>query len=165
MSEKFFELTAFVDEDFANYKLPAMFLGTSKCDGKCYTEKGLPKETCQNCELMSIPTLHVPFDTLIKRYMGMHLTKAIVIGGLEPMLTWDETRDFMEEFRKVCDDPIVIYTGYYPNEVQDKLDYIKEHIPSVIVKFGRYDPDLKAKFDPILGVTLASENQFAEVIS
>lgn len=160
-----FKLTAFVDEDFANYKLPAMFLGTSKCDGKCYIEKGLPADTCQNHALGHSTLLEVPFSTLIERYLKMDLTKAIVIGGLEPMMTWEETKDFMEAFREKSDDVIVIYTGYYPNEIDDQLNYIREHIPNVIIKFGRYDPDLSAKFDPVLGITLASSNQYAEVIS
>lgn len=31
-----------VDEDFTNYKKPAMFIGTISCGGKCCIEAGIP---------------------------------------------------------------------------------------------------------------------------
>ena len=36
---------------------------------------------------------------------------------------------------------------------------------NIIIKFGRYIPNRNNKYDEILGVTLASDNQFAEKIS
>lgn len=37
-----------VDEDFANYKKPSMFIGTISCGGKCCIEAGIPLSVCQN---------------------------------------------------------------------------------------------------------------------
>lgn len=161
------KLTQFVDEDFANYRVASMFLGTTACDGKCYVERGLSMETCQNCELMKMDGAHlnVPNETLIERYRSNPITHAVVIGGLEPLLTWDETRQFLLEFRAKTSDTIVIYTGYNKDEVMDKVVWIHDNIPNVIMKFGRYIPDAPNRFDEVLGVTLASDNQYAEVIS
>jgi hypothetical protein len=36
---------------------------------------------------------------------------------------------------------------------------------NIIVKFGRFIPDDEKRFDEVLGVELASHNQYAEVIS
>lgn len=36
-----------VDEDFTNYKKPAMFIGTISCGGKCCIEAGIPLSVCQ----------------------------------------------------------------------------------------------------------------------
>jgi hypothetical protein len=36
---------------------------------------------------------------------------------------------------------------------------------NIIVKFGRYIPDNKPHFDEVLGVNLASPNQYAKKIS
>lgn len=36
---------------------------------------------------------------------------------------------------------------------------------NIIVKFGRYIPNQKKHFDPVLGVELASDNQHAEKLS
>ena len=34
----------------------------------------------------------------------------------------------------------------------------------VIIKWGRFIPDMPRRVDPILGVTLASDNQYAEIM-
>ena len=35
---------------------------------------------------------------------------------------------------------------------------------NIIIKFGRYVPNQKEHYDEILGINLASSNQYAEVI-
>lgn len=64
----------------------------------------------------------------------------------------------------MCDDDVVIYTGYYPDEIKDALDVLKG-FNNIIIKFGRYIPNRQSRYDEILGVTLASDNQYAERIS
>ena len=46
-------------------------------------------------------------------------------------------------------------------------DYIQElkKFETIIIKFGRFIPKSDSIFDKILGIKLASENQFAEKIS
>ena len=59
---------------------------------------------------------------------------------------------------------MVIYTGYYPDEVTAILDKLQK-FDNIVVKFGRYIPNTKSCFDKELGVTLASDNQYAVRIS
>ena len=70
----------------------------------------------------------------------------------------------MNEFN--CTDDLVIYTGYNKEEINpDVLEYFKA-VPkgSVIIKWGRYIPNQESHFDKILGVSLASDNQYGEKI-
>lgn len=61
-------------------------------------------------------------------------------------------------------DEIVIYTGYYKFEVEDFV-LAASAWPNIIIKFGRYIPYSIKRFDPVLGVSLASNNQHAEKVS
>jgi len=57
---------------------------------------------------------------------------------------------------------IVIYTGYYPDEIKDMLKTLKTYEnTNIIIKFGRFIPDKPHRFDDVLGVELASDNQYA----
>lgn len=159
-------LTSFVEEDFANYKEPAMFLGTSKCDGKCWRELGLDRSICQNSDLSDSMSMVIGDRPIITRYLENPITKAIVIGGLEPFDIKDEVLNFIEILRNEfkCNDPVIVYTGYYPEEI---IDEIKSLLPydNIIIKFGRYIPNSTPRFDEVLGVELVSNNQYARDIS
>ena len=61
---------------------------------------------------------------------------------------------------KKCIDDIVIYTGYNLNEIEDKVNILKNY-KNIIIKFGRFIPNNKIHYDEILGVYLASDNQYA----
>ena len=98
------------------------------------------------------------------RYINNQLTQAIVIGGLEPFLQFEEVLDFIKEFRENSNDDIVIYTGYYPYEKEREIKLLKQY-KNIIIKFGRYTINLPTKYDDILGITLISGNQYAEKIS
>lgn len=155
-----------VDEDFTNYKKPAMFIGTISCGGKCCIEAGIPISVCQNDGWRSCAPIDIPTRTLCERYLNNKITKAIVFGGLEP---FEQTHDLIWLIRVLrlnykCDDDIVIYTGYYPDEISEELKQLKE-FSNVIVKFGRYVPNKPSRYDDVLGVSLASDNQYAERIS
>lgn len=65
---------------------------------------------------------------------------------------------------KGCNDDIVIYTGFYKNEILNKIEQLKQ-FKNIIVKFGRFIPNQQPHYDEILGVNLASNNQYAERIS
>ena len=73
-------------------------------------------------------------------------------------------KEFVQKLREYSNDDIVIYTGYNKDEV---IEYVKELsiYPNIIVKFGRYIPNQEKHFDDVLGVYLASDNQYAERIS
>lgn len=154
-----------VHEDFVNYKKPSMFIGTSYCTGKCYKELGLSCTICQNEALQKIDTLDISSDKLISMYISNPITQAIVFGGLEPFDQFDELYDFIEELRNSwhCDDDVVIYTGYNKDEIEKQVTMLKE-FSNIIIKFGRYIPNQKSHYDEILGVNLASDNQYAKII-
>lgn len=158
------EVKIIIDEDFVNYKKPCMLIGTAFCDWKCCVEMKIDNSICQNSSLVQSKSVHMPIDTLIDRYMNNQISKSIVFGGLEPMLQIDEILEFLQEFRKVCDDDIVIYTGYYDYEIADALKQLKQY-PNIIIKFGRFINNQKRHYDDVLGVYLSSDNQYAERIS
>lgn len=155
---------AIIDEDFSNYKKPSMLIGCARCSFKCDKECG--KQVCQNSALATAPDVEISIDEIIKRYEDNNLTQAIVFGGLEPLDSWDELCEFIIEFRTFYqrDDKIVIYTGYNKDEVEDKIETLW-HFGNIIIKFGRYIPNQQPHYDEILGVNLASDNQYAERIS
>ena len=150
-----------IEEDFVNYKVPSMFIATSRCDFKCDRECG--KNVCQNSPLATAPVFEIDDAKLIKRYLNNDITEAIVIGGLEGFDTFDEMYTFIWRFRQMSFDTIVIYTGYYPNEIKDKLKKLFK-FNNIIIKFGRFIPDDVPRYDETLGITLASSNQFALTI-
>lgn len=150
-----------MDEDIVNYKKTAMFIATCFCDFKCCKELNLDICICQNSPITKTDIVDMPNEKIIKRYLKNKLTKAIVFGGLEPFKQYDELIEFIKDFRAKSDDDIVIYTGYNKNEVN--LDEIKK-FKNIIIKFGRYIPGHKVHFDEVLGVNLASDNQYAEII-
>lgn len=160
------QVKTIVDEDFVNYKKPAMFIGTVSCGGKCCIEAGIPLSVCQNDGWRSCAPVSIPVKEVCERYLGNTLTKAVVFGGLEPFEQFEDLIWFIRTLRDEygCNDDIVIYTGYYPHEIARQLDELIQ-IPNIIVKFGRYVPNDVPHFDEVLGVELASQNQYAVKIS
>lgn len=154
-----------IEEDFSNYKVPSMFIGTVSCGGKCCVETGIPISVCQNDEWRSKESINIDDEKICKRYVSNAITKAIVIGGLEPFEQFSEVCQLLNTLRNdyECNDDVVIYTGYYPEEIEYELEYLKFY-GNIIVKFGRYIPNSNPRFDALLGVTLASENQYAKRI-
>lgn len=153
-----------VFEDFVNYKLPCMIIEMPFCNFKCDHECGMP--VCQNSELAHSPLLIYPNKSIIEAYKNNPITRALVFQGLEPFDTFEELFDFIFEFRRCysINDDIIIYTGYKAYEIENQLNQLKQ-FPNIIVKFGRYIPMQPPIYDEILGVELASPNQYAERIS
>ena len=147
-----------VEYDICNYKKPSMFLIFPKCSFKCDKECGRP--ICQNSALAHEKEIEIQSMKLIHKYLENPLTHAVVCGGLEPFDSWDDLWGFICVFRGFSKDPIIIYTGYKEEEVQDKIIFLSQ-LDNIIVKFGRFIPDSPHIFDPILGIELASNNQYA----
>lgn len=159
-------IKAIVDEDFVNYKKPSMYIGTAFCDGKCCRDAGLPMSVCQNDEWRKTATIDIDDNYVIKRYISNPITQAICFAGLEPFEQFSEMFMFIKKLRKdfKCFDTIVIYTGYNENEIQNEVNELK-FFENIVIKFGRYIPNQPAHYDEVLGVNLASDNQYAKVIS
>jgi organic radical activating enzyme len=153
-----------VDETFQDYKKPAMFIATATCDWKCCTESGHDKSLCQNSVIANQKSIQVHNAEIVDRYISNPLTKAIVIGGLEPFLQADELFDLVYEIREKTQDDIVIYTGYQLIEVAHFVERLAVY-DNIIIKFGRFVPNEEKIFDDVLGVWLNSNNQYAERLS
>lgn len=149
------------DYDICNYKEPSMFLIFPNCTFKCDKECGRP--ICQNSALAHEPEAEIKAVDVVQRYINNSLTHAVVCGGLEPFDSWDDLWSFICVFRGFSKDPIIIYTGYKEEEVQEKIKFLSK-LDNIIVKFGRFIPDSPHIFDMVLGVELASNNQYAKNI-
>ena len=153
-------------EDFSNYEVPSMFLSTCYCDWKCCLEGGFDTSVCQNYGLNNASIQDIPDSSIIKAYVNNPITKAMVIGGLEPYNQLIEIVDFISKFREYSNDDVVIYTGFDEDESQGReLVTTLSKFENIIVKFGRYIPNQLPHYDYVLGVGLASDNQYAKRIS
>ena len=147
------------DEDIINYKVTSMFIITSKCSFKCDKESGL--NICQNSALAHSPIIDFDDERIVERYISNPISHAIVFGGLEPLDQFDELVALISKFRKKTKATIVIYTGYNEDEIPEQLK-ILSGFTNIIVKFGRFIPNDKHHKDKLLGVELASSNQYAK---
>lgn len=155
-------IKSLVDEDFTNYKKPSMFIIFPYCTFKCDKEAGC--SICQNSSLANEPNIDISTIEIVSRYVKNPITKAVVLGGLEP---WDSQLDMKQlimELRKYTNDDIVIYTGYTEEELKNKIPIINCY-KNIIIKFGRFIPNQEKHYDEVLGVELASPNQYARRIS
>jgi hypothetical protein len=150
-----------IDEDFTNYKKPSMFIGFPRCSWKCDKECGM--QVCQNGALATAPDIVVNLDNLIKRYLQNRITTSLLCGGLEPFDSWEDLKNLIICFREKTDDDIVIYTGYLESEISEQISWLKQY-KNIIVKFGRFIPNQNKHYDEVLGVNLASDNQYARRI-
>lgn len=158
-------LKGVVMEDFINYMKPSLFLITSICDWKCCYESNLPVTTCQNESIIRQETKDFSNESIYQAYINNDISKSICIGGLEPMLQFNELYDLIKYFRdQGCNDEFVIYTGYNENEIDDKVNTLKQ-FNNIIIKFGRFKPNDESHYDEVLGIRLISSNQYGKRIS
>lgn len=161
--KQYLTLKGIIDCDFTNYKEPTLTLMFPYCDFKCDKINGRP--VCQNSTLAAEPDIVVHEQTIWNMYKDNPLTKAFCCQGLEPFYIPSHLYDFIEGIRygMGCNDPIIIYTGYNKEEITEYLDVLK-YYGNIIVKFGRYIEGQEPHYDAVLGVKLASDNQYAELI-
>ena len=152
------KIKGLISEDFVNYKKPAMTIMFPYCTFKCGTEY------CQNSPLSKAEDIEMDISNIVIRYLNNPITESVVMQGLEPFDSWDDLIGLVKQLRESTDDDIVIYTGYYKEEIADKVALLSKY-KNIVIKYGRYIPDQKEHYDEVLGVSLASENQYAERIS
>ena len=166
------KIKGIIDEDFVNYKKPVMYIAFPKCSFKCDKENGA--RYCQNWEVARQPDIEISALKLIERYLSNPITQGVVISGLEPFDTPEQLLGFITAFRVHTSEPIIIYTGYTEEELEEGYWYppnefeenkriwqlIKDY--GVIVKFGRFRPNQEPHYDEVLGVKLMSDNQYAK---
>lgn len=152
-------------DDFVQYKKPCVVVCFPNCTWKCCTEAGIPTSVCQNQEMCGLKDIDITPEDVYNLYKESLFAESICCSGLEPMLQFDDVLSLLKYFREHdCDADFVIYTGYYRNEIEDKVQKLAKY-KNVIVKFGRFIPNQEKHYDEVLGVWLASDNQYAERIS
>ena len=156
------KIKGIIHEDFVNYKKPSMVIEFPYCNFKCDKECG--QAVCQNSSLANSPTHDVPVDKIVLSYLKNSITSALVCQGLEPFDSEEELYQLIKFFRKYTDDDIVIYTGYTEEELQEWISVLQATFKNIIIKFGRFVPNSPAYYEPLLGVFLASSNQYAKKI-
>ena len=153
-----------IDESFVDYKKPSMYIAFPFCNWKCERDAGCA--ICQNSQLAQEPIIEISELEIINRYVKNPITKAVVMSGLEPFDSIDELYSLCWELRQYTNDDIVIYTGYTEEEVRQMTNGRGFYnIPNIIIKFGRFIPNQEKHYDEVLGVELASPNQYARRIS
>ncbi len=142
-----------------------MYIGCISCNGKCCIEAGVPVTVCINDQWKTCDTTVVDDDLVIQEYLQDPITEAIIFAGLEPFEQFPEMFAFIQKLREKyeCNDDVVIYTGYNKTEISSMISSLIP-LKNIVVKFGRFIPNQNKHFDEVLGVSLASDNQYAEVI-
>lgn len=147
--------------DFVNYKKPSVFVAFPHCTFKCDRENGT--QLCQNRGLDLQPNIDISMYELVNTILNAPVAEAIVIGGLEPFDSETDLFSLVDALRKNTDKDIVIYTGYTEEELYRQISILKKYL-NIIIKFGRFRPNQEPHFDEVLGVNLASNNQYAKKI-
>lgn len=147
-----------ISEDFVNYKKPCMTIMFPYCTFKC------GKELCQNSTLAQSKNINIEIQRIVNMYISNPITECICCQGLEPFDSWDDLFSLICQIREKCDDEIAVFSGFSEDELSDKIDILSEY-KNIIIKFGRYIPNQKPHYDEVLGVYLASDNQYAKKIS
>ena len=157
------KIRGLVDEDFVNYKKPAMFIAFPYCTFKCDKECGY--SVCQNSSLVTnSEIINIDEQKIVNRYIDNPITTSIVISGLEPFDSCKDLFILIKAFREKTLDDIIIYTGYNKNEIENSIEELKQ-FKNIFIKFGRFIPNQQKHYDNILQVNLASPNQYGEKIS
>ena len=157
------KIKGLIEEDFVNYKKPSMFIIFPSCTFKCDKEAGC--SICQNSSLAKEEEIDISPIEITSRYVKNPITKAIVFSGLEPFDSWEDMCELIKTLRAFTDDDIIIYTGYNADEIACQTYWLGNKYKNIIVKFGRFIPNQNSHYDEILGVKLASPNQYARSIS
>lgn len=150
-----------ISEDFINYKKPSLVIEFPYCTFKC------GEDICHNNKLISSPDINITIEEILKDYyLNNPITQAIVFQGLEPFDSFSDLFECVATIRGYTEDDIVIYSGYTEEELKNK-NYIEPlmNYKNIIIKFGRFVLNDIKKYDEILGVVLASQNQYAKKIS
>lgn len=159
-----------IDEDFVNYKKPSMVIMCPTCSFKCDKECG--EQVCQNSALATSPDIEIEIDDLINRYLKNAITHAVVFSGLEPFDDIHNVLHFIDDLRSKYHnhDDVIIYTGYTKEEINEKFHdeyYMLSFLGtngSIYIKYGRFIPNKPKRYSNVLGVTLSSDNQYAEKV-
>ncbi len=134
----------------------------------------LQQKVCQNSSLAEHSIVEISPEEICERYLNNPITSAIVCAGLEPFDSRFDLLTLIDCLRRKyeCDDDFVIYTGYTEEELNNKdnneINFLYENLKNyknIIIKFGRFIPNQDSHYDEVLGVELASNNQYARKVT
>lgn len=153
-------IKGFTDGDFVNYKKPAFLIEFPYCTGKCDKEAGTC--LCQGRILNNISNIDIKISRLYEIFSNSIVSKAVTCLGLEPLDSFKDLLSLIDYFRsRKPEAKFVIYTGYTEEEVIRDFRALLQY-KNLVIKFGRFIPNQKPHFDRVLGVNLASDNQYAK---
>lgn len=153
-----------MDADFVNNKKPTfnILIGIS-CTFKCCQETD--GVVCQNKDLAQSQCKLLYIDEILDLYNIQEIVHTITFQGLEPLDNLYDLLSCIYFIRKEFEDEIFIWTGYTEDECEYLINMIKcMGWKNIVIKFGRYQPNNNPQYDDILGVQLASNNQYAKRI-
>lgn len=154
-----------IDADIVNYHEATFnILAGISCTFKCCLDN---PTVCQNSDLCKNTPIRFSIQKLIERFNNQHIAQSVTLQGLECLDNLKQVLWFIYYFRQTNQEPIIIWTGYTKEECEDLIYLITEvmHWNNIIIKFGRFIMNRPSRYDEVLGVTLASDNQYAEKIS
>lgn len=163
--DKKFKCFDIIAQDFVNNGLGSTFLIESgiSCTFKC--DKECKQSVCQNSPLTNASIIELSIDRVIEMYNSQNISHSITFQGLEPLDNLKQHLWFIYYFRKISNDPIILWTGYDESECEALIYLIKKmNWINIIIKYGRYIPNRNKIYDEILGVWLSSDNQYAKEI-
>lgn len=146
-----------IRETFVDYKKTGLYVSGSRCNLKC--------KECFNENLKHSPTIKIKPIQFVEDYIIKNqVIESVIFSGLNWFDKFEDLLQLVNCIRVKTDIDIVIYTGYKESEVLSEIDMLKEN-KNIIVKFGEYIPNDMEVYDEVLGITLASSNQYAKKIS
>ena len=153
------DLIEFTDirETFVDYKKTGLYVSGSRCNLKC--------KECFNENLKHSPTIKIKPSQFIEDYIIKNqVIESVIFSGLNWFDKFEDLIILISCIRLHSNIDIVIYTGYKEVELLEEINTLKKY-NNIIIKFGEYISNDNSIFDEVLGVTLASSNQYAKKIS
>jgi hypothetical protein len=155
---------------FSDYKKTSLYFTVGlTCSFKCMKDIGITEYdnvsfNCHNIELVKNSPTDYSKAEIWEMCKSNPFIESFVMGGLEPLDNMLNTTNLISCIREVSEMDIVVYTGYNKSEVGRQINELS-NFKNIIVKFGRFIPNSTPSYDDVLGVYLASSNQYSEKIS
>lgn len=142
-------------ETFIDYKKTSMYIAFPVCSLNC--------KNCHNKELRNKNTVELDYKTIVDYILNNPIIESVVLSGMNPMDSFDDVVGLIKELRKKSNMDVVIYSGKLKYELKKEISVLKS-FSNIIVKFGEYKENDIPIYSEVLGINLASSNQYARRI-
>ena len=149
-----------IKETFNDFLSPSLLVAVKKCDYKCCKEANIAISTCHNYSLDLEKEIDIKNEYLFNKFINNKFVESLGFAGKEPMLDiyFYDIEKYIEYHRKFDNSPIFIYTGYYENEIIEKINILKKY-ENIYIKIGRFIPNKQSYKDDLTGVILSNKEQ------